>query len=317
MKKYNINKRIMIIVLIIPFVFTSQYYLFKWGILSPQIKGIEINAVEGRYIKDIDKYILKLNENVIFSAGDYVKFPSYAKDPVVEFKILNEKGTVKIQNNSQNIKNTVKITGIKKGLTSIAVVKNNKILKKFNILVVDPKIIDLNTEINGRLKYVGDDAIIKNYVEVDFDRFGEKYKVNYKSSNENVLKITKNKIYAVGVGNATITANVDSKEESFNYNIVAKLKGINVAKNINLEVGEIKNISASVTTSPKNLKTPKVKYSFCENKLPVQRKIRLDENGKIIGLREGVESVLVSCGTGNNKVEKKIDIIVNKSKIKN
>lgn len=319
MKKYNlnINKRIIIIILIIPLVFISQYYLFKLGILSPQIKGIEINAVEGRYIKDIDKYILKLNENVIFSAGDYVKFPSYAKDPVVKFKILNKKGTVKIQNNSQNIKNTVKITGIKKGLTSIAVVKNNKILKKFNILVVDPKVIDLNTEINGRLKYVGDDATIKNYVEVDFDRFDEKYKVNYKSSNENVLKITKNKIYAVGVGNAAITANVDSKEESFNYNIVAKLKGINVAKNINLEIGEIKNISASVTTSPKNLKTPKIKYSFCENKLPVQRKIRLDENGKIIGLREGVERILVSCGTGNNKVQKKIDIIVNKSKIKN
>ena len=52
---------------------------FKLGIFEPQIKGIEVNAVKGKYIKDIDKYVIKLNKGVVFSAGDYVKFPSYAK----------------------------------------------------------------------------------------------------------------------------------------------------------------------------------------------------------------------------------------------
>ena len=51
-------------------------------------------------------------------------------------------------------------------------------MKKFNILVVDPKVIELNTEINGSLKYVGDKATIKNCVEVDFDRFNEKFAAN-------------------------------------------------------------------------------------------------------------------------------------------
>ena len=45
-------------------------------------------------------------------------------------------------------------------------------------------------------------ASIKDYVEVDFDRFNEEYKVEYKSSNEDVLKVDDNKIYAVGVGHA-------------------------------------------------------------------------------------------------------------------
>lgn len=294
--------------------FISQYYLFKFGILQPQIKGIEISAVEGKYIKDIDKYVIKLNKGVIFSAGDYVKFPSYAKDPVVEFKSLDEDNKVKIEDNSDNIENTVKITGKKEGLTSVAIVRNNKILKRFNILVVNPTVVNLNTEIEGDLTYVGDIAKIKDYVEVDFDRFNEKYKVNYKSSNENVLKIEDNKIYAVGVGNAIITASIDSKEQTFKYNISAKLKSIS-ANNISVEVGESTNIQASVTTTPKNLQTPKIKYAFAENKLPVQRKIRLDSNGQILGLRQGVEKLLVYCGTGKNKVEKYIYVTVNETSI--
>lgn len=315
--KLNISKKTIIIILLIPVIFISQYYFFKLGIFEARIKGIEINAVKGKYIKDIDKYVIKLDKGVIFSAGDYVKFPSYAKDPVVEFKSLDQDNKVEIEDNSKNIKNTVKITGKKEGLTSIAIVQNNKILKRFNILVVDPKVVNLNTEIDGDLIYVGDMATIKDYVEVDFDRFNEEYNVEYKSSNENVLKIDDNVIYAVGVGNATITARADFKEESFKYNIVAKLKSINVKKNINVNVGETTNIQASVTTSPKNLKTPKIKYAFAENKLPVQRKIRLDSNGQIVGLRKGVEKLLVYCGAGENKVEKYVYVTVNEGSIEN
>ncbi|MGM9535607.1 MAG: hypothetical protein ACI3VR_10150 [Intestinibacter sp.] len=308
--RFNINKRMAFIVLIIPIVFISQYYLFKFGVINPQIKGIEVSAVKGKYIKDIDKYVVKLNEEVIFSTGDYVKFPSYGKDPVVEFKSLDKDNIVKIEDNSENIKNTFKITGIKKGIASIAVVKNNRILKKFNILVVDPKVVELNTEINGSLRYVGDKATIKNTVEVDFDRFNEKYEVDYKSSNQNVLKVEDDKIYAVGVGKATITANLGSKKESFTYNIVARIKDIIVEKNINLKVGEKKSIDVLVKTLPEDLKTPRPKFTFSESKLPVQRNIRLDDDGTIIGLREGVEKVLVSCGSGKNKIEKHISITV-------
>ena len=57
--KLNISKKTIIIILLIPVIFISQYYFFKLGIFEPRIKGIEINAVKGKYIKDIDKYVIK------------------------------------------------------------------------------------------------------------------------------------------------------------------------------------------------------------------------------------------------------------------
>lgn len=309
------NKKITIALLIFPIVFILQFFLFKNGIISPQIKGIEIDIVKGQYIKDIDKYVVKLNKDVIFSVGDYVKIPSYAKNPKIEFKNLDEDKIIKIEDTSKIMKNTVKITGIKKGLTSVAIVKNNRILKKFNILVVDPKVVDLNTTIDGTLKYVGDVSVINNSVEVDFDRFDEEYEVKYKSSNENILKIINNKIYAVGVGKASILVDANSKKETYFYNIVAKLKNIKVDDEIFLEIGEKKFIESKVETEPSNLKVPEVKYRFSESKLPVDRKIRLQENGEIVGLREGTEKIIVSCGSGENKIEREISVTVNSENI--
>lgn len=309
------NKKITIALLIFPIVFILQFFLFKNGIISPQIKGIEIDIVKGQYIKDIDKYVVKLNKDVIFSVGDYVKIPSYAKNPKIEFKNLDEDKIIKIEDTSKIMKNTVKITGIKKGLTSVAIVKNNRILKKFNILVVDPKVVDLNTTIDGTLKYVGDVSVINNSVEVDFDRFDEEYEVKYKSSNENILKIINNKIYAVGVGKASILVYANSKKETYFYNIVAKLKNIKVDDEIFLEIGEKKFIESKVDTEPSNLKVPEVKYRFSESKLPVDRKIRLQENGEIVGLREGTEKIIVSCGSGENKIEREVSVTVNSENI--
>lgn len=308
--KFILSKKNIIVFLILPVVLIVQFFLFKYGIISPQIKGIEIDIVQGQYIKDIDKYVVKLNKGVIFSAGNYVKFPSYAKNPEIEFKNLDEDKIIKIEDNSKNIKNTVKITGIKNGLTSVAIVKNNRILKKFNILVVDPKIVDLNTTIEGNLKYVGDSAVINNFVEVDFDRFDDDYGVEYKSSNENILKIIDNKIYAVGVGSAKVLVDADSKRETYSYNIVAKLKDIKVEDEIVLEIGEIKFIESQIQTEPLNLKTPKIEYRFSDKKLPIDRKIRLEDSGEIVGLREGVEKVTLSCGSGDNKIEREICITV-------
>ena len=72
-----------------------------------------------------------------------------------------------------------------------------------------------------------------------------------------------------------------------------------------------------MVTSPKGLKTPKIKYAFAESKLPVQRKISLDANGKIVGLRKGKEKLLISCGTGKNKVQKYVYVTVKESTIEN
>ncbi|MFQ9287617.1 MAG: hypothetical protein ACLR3X_05475 [Intestinibacter bartlettii] len=55
---------------------------------------------------------------------------------------------------------------------------------------------------------------------------------------------------------------------------------------------EKQKCTTNVVTSPKGLKTPKIKYAFAESKLPVQRKISIDANGKIVGLRKGKKNYL-------------------------
>ena len=64
-KKY----RKIAIIISIPILLVAQYYLFKFGILRPMVKGVEIEIVDGEYVKDIDKYVVKLNETVTLSTG--------------------------------------------------------------------------------------------------------------------------------------------------------------------------------------------------------------------------------------------------------
>ena len=94
-KKY----RKIAIIISIPILLVAQYYLFKFGILRPMVKGVEIEIVDGEYVKDIDKYVVKLNETVTLSTGEYIKVPSYAKNPNIWFNVLDNSGTLKIDGN--------------------------------------------------------------------------------------------------------------------------------------------------------------------------------------------------------------------------
>lgn len=103
------------ILLSIPVLLIAQFYLFKIGIFRPMVKGVEIEISEGDFIKDIDKYIIKLNDTVELSTGKYIKVPSYAKDPNIWFNVLDNNGTIKIQGN--------KMTALKVGYSSIGIMK--------------------------------------------------------------------------------------------------------------------------------------------------------------------------------------------------
>ena len=112
--KYDKHKKLAII-LMIPLLLIAQYYLFKFGILKPMIKGVEIKIINGDYIQDIDKYVIRLGEEVTLSSGDYIKIPNYAKDPDISFKILDNNKSLKIIENSDKEENTATLIGIKKG----------------------------------------------------------------------------------------------------------------------------------------------------------------------------------------------------------
>ena len=192
------------IIIIIPILLIAQYYLFKIGAISPMVKGIEIEIKDGDYIKDIDKFVMKLNDTVTLSTGEYVVFPSYAKTPDIYFKNLDDSNIVNINENE--------VTANKEGTAVIGIMKNSRILKKINIKVVNPKVESLIATLDNDIKYVGESAQINSEVEVDYDEFKEKEPVIYESSNENILKIKGNTVEAVGVGKASLYVKAGTKE---------------------------------------------------------------------------------------------------------
>ena len=126
MKKLNKREKIVLMSILLPLLFVTQYYIFKFGIISPMIKGVNIKIIQGEYIQDIDKYVVKLGDEVTLSAGDYIKVPNYAKDPKIKFSILDNSKTIKLEDNSQKEENTVILKALKTGYTSVAVMKNTK-----------------------------------------------------------------------------------------------------------------------------------------------------------------------------------------------
>ena len=317
MKSLNKDKKIILLCLFIPLLFVAQYYVFKVGVISPMIKGVNIKIIEGEYIQDIDKYVVKLGDDVVLSAGDYIKIPQYAKDPKIKFSILDNSKTIKLKDNYKNEENTVILKALKTGYTSVAVMKNSRVLQKVTILVVDPEVEDLNVCLDGDLKYVGDKAELSSSVQVDYKEFNNTYKVTYESSNENVLRIANNKVEAVGVGRATIYAKSKDKVEAIRLNIVARVKSIEIDNNFEIEVGEVIQLKPKIITYPRNLRSPKISYKFSQSKLPVQRSVTFEPDGTILGIREGSEKITISCGEGENKRIEVITIHVKESTLKN
>ena len=299
-KKY----KIFIILISIPILFISQYYLYKFGILRPMIKGAEIEIVNGDYIKDIDKYIIKLNETVQLSNGDYIKIPSYAKEQNIWFNILDNSGVLKLEGD--------KITAQKEGISSVAIMKNSRILKKADIKVVNPE-IKLTNVLEGDLKYVGDIANIISTVESNYNRFKEKEKVTYESTDEDIIKVNNGKLEAVGVGSANIIIKAKDQEEViFFKDIKAKVAKIDIS-NKEIQVDDTIKLKPKITTSPKNLSNPSIKFEFVDKKSTSDRAIKLYNDGTIVGIKEGIEKVKVICG---DKV-KIINIKVVKKSIEN
>lgn len=119
MKSLNKDKKIILLCLFIPLLFVAQYYVFKVGVISPMIKGVNIKIIEGEYIQDIDKYVVKLGDDVVLSAGDYIKIPQYAKDPKIKL-IISTTFDGFIVKNKVNAKNTTDtITGTKVPISPI------------------------------------------------------------------------------------------------------------------------------------------------------------------------------------------------------
>ena len=306
MKSFRENKRLIRLVVIIPLLLVGQYFMFSKGVISPIVKGVEIKIIGGNYIKDLDKYIIKLGDDVEISAGNYVKIPGYAKDPKLWFNALDDNGIIEIKDN--------KITALKEGYTSVAVMKGNRLIKKAMLKVVNPDVESLDMDLSDELKYVGDKATISSSVAIsDYQKFKDTYKAKYLSSDESILKIDGDKVEAVGVGTATISGECGDKLVEIPLKIEAKVSKLEVANEFILEEGQTTNINPKVTTAPKGLKPPKVEYRYADKKKNSDRAAKVSSSGKISAIREGSEKIVVSCG----EKERIIKVTVKKRSVKN
>lgn len=294
----NKKHRKIAMIISIPILLIIQFYLFKFGILSPMLKGVEIQIVDGEHIQDIDKYVVKLNDSVELSKGDYIKIPMYAKDPDIKFKVLDDTGVLKIEGN--------KMTSLKEGYASIGIMKGSRVLQRAAIKVVDPKVESLNLKIDGDLKYVGDRAKIDSTIEVDYEEFKDSHKVQYRSSDKNVLQIEGNEVKAVGVGTAVIYAKSGDKEVKQIYKIEAKVAKIDIDKTIEIELHQTKKLEPKIITNPRGLKHPRISFELQGRKLSISRAIRLDDDGTIKAIRLGEETVKITCGNKSEYVTIKV-----------
>lgn len=302
----SLNKRTKKIILIIaiPVIFIVQYLLFSYGIISPLVKGVEVQIIGGNYIKEMDKYVIKLHDTVEISAGNYIKFPGYAKEPELWFNVLDDSGVVKIEDDN--------ITAMKEGYTSVAVMKKNRVLKKAAIKVVNPEIESLDIDFSNDIKYVGDSAEIIGSVNVsDYKKFEKSYTPEYTSSNEKVIKVNGKKVNAVGVGEATISAICGDKTVETTFKIEAKVSKIDVKSALEVEEGQSVYIKPEITTDPKGLEHPTIYYEYSQSKS--YRNARVSSSGKVTGVKEGTEKITVKCG----EKEKTVVITVKPKSIKN
>ena len=150
------KNRIYFIVIAVFITLIGQYFLFKYGKISPLVKGVELRISKGNYIQNIDEYVIKLGNSIKVNSGDYIIIPPYASKPKIGYKASN--------NDVLSIKGNT-ITGIKEGYSALMTTKDGRIIRKTTIRVVDPKVEKLDVDI-GELKYVGDSTSIDVNIDV-------------------------------------------------------------------------------------------------------------------------------------------------------
>lgn len=298
------------IIISIPLLLIAQYYLFSSGILRPMLKGIEIQIVSGKHISDIDKYVVQVDETVKLSMGKYITIPTYSKEPELTFRVLDNKDVISIEGKE--------MTGLKEGYASIGVMHGDSLLKKATIKVVKPKVENLELIIDEDIVYVGDSANLSSKVKTDYTVFDDSSKVDYYSSNEDVLIIENNKVEAVGVGTATVYAKYGDIEVPRTLNVRARVASIDIENKIEIEVGQTIKLEPNITTSPKGLKHPKVEYALVGSKLPISRAVARQDDGTITGIREGEEEIKISCGNKDVIITVKVNkVSIESKKIEN
>lgn len=321
------NKKKIITIIAIPLLLGTLYSGLKCGFINPMVKGLDVHILGGTFITNINKYVIKVGDKVGLSAGDYVVVPAFSKKPNLKFAILDDNGVLSIKGNN--------VIAEKEGISSVGILNKNRVLRKVTIMVVNPKINNMDIKLSNPIKYYGDIAKIESTVKIDdFKKLEKGYKLNYSTSNPKILKINGDTVEAVGLGEAKLISKYDRKEIQTSFNILPRVDSMEIKKRYELEEGQSVDISPKIKTSPKDSRVD-VKYrvldksnykkfnekifdnnkvkKFGDSGLEESKGIDISKDGEIKAYREGNYLVEVSSG----EIKKRTIVDVRERSFKN
>lgn len=292
------KKEISIVLAAVFTIFIAQYIMFDKGMISTRLYDFQINISEGQHIIESDNSIVIPLDSTININIDYKIMPFYGKEGDISYIIQDDKIAKFNDDNS--------ISTISEGQTSLNVIKDNKIIHTYKIIVVEPKVESIELSIDKELHQVGDTAniqteIIKNY-EFDIDT-----EVRYRSTDNKVVVVDEDgMVEVVGAGKASIIATCKDVQAEEEIIISVVVEDINVEQEIELEVGGKHKLYVDVITNSDNKYKPKVMFSLEENDDTKNQIISMDSYGNIKAINEGTQVINITCG----KLEKSVIVTV-------
>ncbi|WAW14016.1 hypothetical protein [Peptostreptococcus equinus] len=288
-----------------PVVLIVLFFGLRFGYINPMIKAIDIHINGGNFITNTNKYVVKVGDKLPMSLGNYVVVPGFSKKPDLSIVTLNNNGVVSIKDNV--------LIANKEGLATLGILNKNRVLRKVNIMVVNPKITNMEIKLSNQIKYVGDKASIKSFVDIeDYKKLSDGYKLQYSSTNPEILKVENNTIQATGVGECKLISKYARREIQTSFLIYPKVVSLSAKDSYNLEAGQETNIDVQIKTFPINKKS-KVTYTvedkideniydknivkrYTDSGLRTIRGVDVTSDGKIKAYRPGRYKLNIKSG---------------------
>lgn len=222
LKKIITKERIIImstIILLISSIYVVT--MFRTGKWKGKINNASI---------EISSNIIGLSENEAYQVKLNM-IPFFAKEPTKEV-VSEDSSIVKIEDG--------KIQGINEGKTNVILYLDGEEINRVSVTVSKIGVKEFKIHYDGELKLVGD-SITPN-IEIIYFNDIKKGELNttYSSSNEDIVRVYKNKLVAIGEGKATVTVKVNDLEKKLIFNIKKEEKPQNSivesdSKNVNNE----------------------------------------------------------------------------------
>lgn len=275
----SVKRRIALMSLIVTVLMITQFLLFKSGVLpaivfeTQIVKTSDVVAVGGT---------LQLSER-------HRWFPYYAVDPKLTFKVRDE-SLVKIDSDGR-------LSGLKGGNAEVLLMQGRKIIDKFTITSIVPRVtkITLGTTKNS-LKF-GDTLYLKPEVTMNHDEF-PKEEIQFSSSDPTIISVSNIGIVrAVGVGTAEILVRAGGVEEKVMISSEPIVKIQTEKRHYEAYYGDRLKISPMVVMSPKEARAPELEYESLNPDIA-----NIDSGGKIDVVGIGIALIELRAGEATTQI---------------